>query len=125
MTTEMTNTEMTTFLHNARYMTAATRRAETLFADGYTAIEVFPGVFGVSKPDTTDEIGWPAYGGGYGVICQPDYHSCTCPAFAQWGECKHHLAVAREMELAASLNAQAALIDNAETATGCDAYARY
>lgn len=89
----------------ARTLANITRRAQTLFADGYTAREVSPDNFFIVSPkgdeyvvtltDTpTDEV--------FG-------DRCTCPAFGNYGECKHHLAVLahkRDEEQAAEYDAR-------------------
>ncbi len=83
-------------------LTNISRRAETLFADGDTAREVAAENFSprgekyvVTLTDTLpDEV--------FG-------DRCTCPAFGNWGECKHHLAVLahkRDEEQAAEYDAR-------------------
>ena len=69
----------------ARTLANIARRAETLFEDGYTADRFAAGLYHV----------WGPQGQIYMVTCDDVVgHDCTCPAFAKFGECKHHLALA-------------------------------
>ncbi len=86
----------------ARTLANITCRAQPLFVDGDTAKEVAAENFSprgekyvVTLTDTpTDEV--------FG-------DRCTCPAFSNYGECKHHLAVLahkRDEEQAAEYDAR-------------------
>ncbi len=70
----------------ARTRANIARRAETLFTDGgYAAERAFTGLYHI----------WGPEGQHYSVLCDDIAgHDCDCPAFAKYGECKHHLAVA-------------------------------
>ena len=99
------NAELTAFLTDeskrrihARTVAAMTRRAATLFEDGYTAAETHTGAhsrrFDVRTPQ-----------GGLYLVCVSDWRPtggpedavfssyCTCPAHGKYGTCKHRIAV--------------------------------
>lgn len=122
------NDELTEMIKNDRYVRTLAniaRRAENLWDDGYTAKLTTESAhhqsFLVYTP--ADEF--------YSVtltdtpICEAFGDSCSCPAFAKYGECKHHLALVWKAREDAEAAAFDAMMANAEAADGCDAYAQY
>lgn len=103
------NTAELTALHNAtltamndedrRWRTLAniTRRAETLFADGYTAERSrVNGLFYVAGPQGQE------YQVNLGTAIG---NHCDCPAFAEYDTCKHYQAVDLMLKEAAQAEA--------------------
>lgn len=85
MQTLMT-TAQTITINEARTLANIAARAETLWSDGYKAELFACGVYHVDGPQ----------GQHYMTTCDEVFgHHCTCPAFAKYGECKHHLAIAK------------------------------
>jgi hypothetical protein len=77
-------------LQLARILANMNRRAETLVEDGYRIAQetIFTNYFSVDTPE----------GKRYTVKVDEfnaDRFSCTCPAFENYGDCKHHLAIGK------------------------------
>lgn len=106
-----------------RTMANIARRAETLWADGYVIDEM-------ATLSCTDcyHIRTPK-GDEYSVHIERAPvvfgDDCNCPAYAKFGDCKHHIAILTLRAEEAQTEAWEALMENAETAEGCDPYARY
>ncbi len=88
-----TLTAMNEEARNARTLAAITRRAETLFADGYT-VETgsLNGLFFVTSPAAAE------YQVNIGTALGD---CCDCPAFAKYDTCKHFEAVGLMLKEAA------------------------
>ncbi len=117
-TNELTalHTETITAAKTARTLANISRRAATLFADGYKV----RGYEGTGFYEVTSPAG-DRYKVWHGVKVGYD---CTCPAFTEYGTCKHLEAVDLMKQEAAQEAAYDALA-GAEASTGCDAYARF
>lgn len=122
------NDEFTQMIQDDRYartLANIASRAENLWDDGYSAkLEAATAHFQHYTVKTPT--------GDCYLVCLSDEpthdvfgDSCTCPAFSKYGECKHHLAVSWQVRDAAQADAFDAMMANAETADGCDAYARF
>lgn len=129
----MTTAELNTILaenaqeaRTARLMANITRRAATLFADGYTAIKNINGVYAQAYQVLSPE------GKRYSVKvsmtpAEPGSFygdKCTCPCFADHKTCKHLQAIRLDMEQDAALDAQAECEEEARTFFA-EAAARY
>jgi uncharacterized Zn finger protein len=124
------NTAELTELHNetiaearfARTLENITRRAATLFTDGYSARDIT----GQNKHFL---VGSPK-GDLYTVHAEPGeapfQPSCSCPAFARFDTCKHLQAVQCQLaQDAALVSDYEARFANTEGEFGCDAFARF
>ena len=89
------------------------RRAETLFAEGYTVeASRVSGLYFIAGPQGQE------YQVNVGTVLG---HSCDCPAFAEYDTCKHYQAV----DLMLRDEAQAAEYDALHTDADDGAYARF
>lgn len=121
MNTAILNTAELTSLHTetlnevrrARTQANITRRAQTLFNDGYTADESsVTGLYFITGPQGQE------YQVNVGTALG---FSCDCPAFADYGTCKHFQAV----DLMLRDEAQAAEYDVLMSNADDGAYARF
>ncbi len=108
-----TLTAMNSEARRERTLANIARRAQTLFADGYTVETCrVKGFFYVTGPQGQE------YQVNVGTALGDD---CDCPAFAEYGTCKHFQAV----DLMLRDEAQAAEYDALHTDADDDAYARF
>ncbi len=109
----------------ARTLANIARRAENLWDDGYSARLQYS-----SASSQLYLVKTPA-GEFYTVTLsdQPKHEvfgdSCSCPAYAKYGECKHHLAIVWQVGEQAQADAFDAMMADAEGPMGCDPDARY
>ena len=116
----MNTAELTALLNEdrtARLMANITRRASTLFSDGYTATLTMNGLYVKSFQVTAPK------GNRYSVKlsktnAEPGTlfgDKCSCPCFAEHKTCKHLQALRLELEQEAAWDAQAEREDEAHT----------
>ena len=122
------NDELTEMIREDRYartLANIARRAENLWDDGYAAkLESQTAHFAHYTVTTPT-------GGRYSVCLSDtpkddvfgDY--CTCPAFAKYGECKHHLGLLFQLAEQAQEAEFDRLMSEGEGPYGCDPEARY
>ena len=117
--TALSNDELTEIIKNDRYartLANIARRAETLWEDGYKAEKFATDFYHVFSPK----------GDIYSVLLnEGSLDACDCPAWKKFGTCKHKLAVEKLAREEAEADAFDALMANAETADGCDAYSEW
>ena len=115
------HTETLTAMRNEKTLANITRRALTLFSDGYRRTLLLGtlagGVFAVTAPEGHSYI----VTAKSGVLTD----SCDCPSFAKLATCKHLEAVQMLIDETAAVDALAAMHEAAEGQYGCDKYARF
>ena len=113
------NDELTEMIQEdlyARTLANIARRAENLWADGYTWKKFATDFYHVFSPA----------GAHYIVLLNEDtMPGCDCPAFKKYGECKHHLAIEWLVRDEMQADAFDAMMANAEGPYGTDPDCRY
>ena len=118
-TAETLNSELTEMLNEERYARTLgniARRAQSLWADGYTWEKFATDFYHIFTPA----------GEHYIVLLNEEVMpGCSCPAFDKYGECKHHLAIEWMVRDEQQADAFDAMMTNAEGPFGCDPNARF